>query len=131
VYYFGFNGIDGKDVPVYEDVPELRLNVSTENRIEELYNYPNPFAGETSFTFLLTGVEPPRDLRVKIYTVAGRLIRVLEFPASSMRIGYNALKWDGRDEDGDELANGVYFYKVIAEFTDNTFEEIGRMAVMR
>jgi hypothetical protein len=131
VYYFGFNGFDGKDVPVYEDAPELRLRVSTENRIEQLYNYPNPFAGETSFTFLLTGVEPPRDLRVKIYTVAGRLIRVLSYPATSMRIGYNALKWDGRDEDGDELANGVYFYKVIAEFTDNTFEEIGRMAVMR
>ncbi|MDT8324279.1 MAG: C25 family cysteine peptidase, partial [Bacteroidota bacterium] len=131
VYYFGFNGIDGKDVPVYEETPELRLRVSTANRIEELYNYPNPFAGETAFTFLLTGAEPPRDLRVKIYTVAGRLIRVLTFPASSMRIGYNALKWDGRDEDGDELANGVYFYKVIAEFTDNTFEQIGRMAVMR
>jgi hypothetical protein len=131
IYYFGFNGTDGKEVPVYEEAPELRLRVSTESRIDELFNYPNPFAGETSFTFRLTGMEPPQELSVKIYTVAGRLIRVLDYPASSMRIGYNALKWDGRDEDGDELANGVYFYKIIAKFTDDTFENIGRMAVMR
>ncbi|MCB2203826.1 hypothetical protein KQI65_03690 [bacterium] len=132
IYYFGFNGVDAKSVPVYEDeVPELRLIVSTENRIAEMYNYPNPFTNETSFTFLLTGAEPPQELKVKVYTVAGRLIRVLDFPPTSMHIGYNALKWDGRDEDGDELANGVYFYKIVANFTEETFEEIGRMAVMR
>ncbi len=132
VYYFGFNARDGKDVPVYEDeVPEIMVRVSTEGRIAELYNFPNPFQRETAFTFLLTGAEPPQDIEVKIYTVAGRMIRRLAFPASSMRIGYNALKWDGRDQDGDELANGVYFYKVIATFPDKSFEEIGRMAVMR
>lgn len=131
IYYFGFNGMDGKDIMVYEEPREIRVRVSTENRIAELYNYPNPTEGETAFTFLLTGVEPPQEVEVKVYTVAGRLIRKLSYPASSMRIGYNALKWDGRDEDGDEIANGVYFYKIIANFPDTSFEEIGRMVVMR
>ncbi|MBE0644068.1 MAG: hypothetical protein IH600_08310 [Bacteroidetes bacterium] len=131
IYYFGFNAEDAKKTPVYDEVPEVRLRVSTQSRIAEMYNYPNPFQGETSFTFLLTGVEPPQEVEVKVYTVAGRLIRRISYPASSMRIGYNALKWDGRDEDGDELANGVYFYKIIAKFTDESFENIGRMAVMR
>jgi hypothetical protein len=131
IYYFGFNAEDAKKTPVYDDVPEVRLRVSTQSRIAELYNYPNPFDHETSFTFLLTGAEPPREVEVKVYTVAGRLIRKLSYPASTMRIGYNGLKWDGRDEDGDVLANGVYFYKIITKFTDQTFENIGRMAVMR
>lgn len=131
IYYFGFNAEDAKRTPVYDEVPEVRLRVSTQSRIAELYNYPNPFDHETSFTFLLTGAEPPPEVEVKIYTVAGRLIRKLSYPASTMRIGYNGLKWDGRDEDGDALANGVYFYKLIAKFTDQSFENIGRMAVMR
>ncbi len=131
IYYFGFNAEDAKKTPVYDEVPEVRLRVSTQSRIAELYNYPNPFDGETSFTFLLTGTDPPQETEVKIYTVAGRLIRRISYPASTMRIGYNALKWDGRDEDGDALANGVYFYKVITKFADQTFENIGRMAVMR
>ncbi|MFZ1731421.1 MAG: C25 family cysteine peptidase [Bacteroidota bacterium] len=131
IYYFGFNAEDAKKTPVYDEVTEVRLRVSTQSRIAEMYNYPNPFQGETSFTFLMTGMEPPQELEVKVYTVAGRLIRKISYPASSMRVGYNSLKWDGRDEDGDELANGVYFYKIIAKFTDETFENIGRMAVMR
>ena len=87
IYYFGFNGMDGKDILVYEEPREIRVRVSTESRIAELYNYPNPTEGETAFTFLLTGVEPPQEVEVKIYTVAGRLIRKLGYPASSMRIG--------------------------------------------
>ncbi|MDX9759811.1 MAG: C25 family cysteine peptidase [Bacteroidota bacterium] len=131
IYYFGFNAEDAKNTPVYDEVPEIRVRVSTDNRIAEVYNFPNPFQNETAFTFLLTGAEPPREVEVKVYTVAGRLIRTLSYPASSMRIGYNALKWDGRDQDGDTLANGVYFYKIITHFTDETSETIGRMAVLR
>lgn len=131
IYYFGFNAEDAKRTPVYDQVPEIRVRVSTDNRIAEVYNFPNPFQNETAFTFLLTGAEPPREVEVKVYTVAGRLIRSLTYPASSMRIGYNALKWDGRDQDGDALANGVYFYKILTHFTDETSETIGRMAVLR
>lgn len=133
IYYFGFNAEDAKRTPVYDNIQdsEVRLRISTQSRLAELYNFPNPFSNGTAFTFLLTGIEPPQEMEIKVYTVAGRLIRVLTYPASSMRIGYNALKWDGRDEDGDELANGVYFYKVIARFADETNETIGRMAVLR
>ena len=133
IHYFGFNAEDAKRTPVYDNIEdsEVRLRVSAQHRIDELYNYPNPFTDGTMFTFLLTGLEPPQEMEIKVYTVAGRLIRKLSYPPSAMRIGYNALKWDGRDEDGDELANGVYFYKVIARFADETSETIGRMAVLR
>jgi hypothetical protein len=130
-YYFGFNAMDGADQRVYEEDLEIYLRVSSQSRITELYNYPNPFAGETSFTFLLTGADVPDEVQVKVYTIAGRLIRTMTWPATSLRIGYNALKWDGRDQDGDEIANGVYFFKLISRFHDTTVEEIGRMSVLR
>lgn len=72
-----------------------------------LMNYPNPFERETDIAFVVTSTA---DLAtVKIYTVSGRLIRTLEYPQA---INFVTIHWDGRDEDGKEVANGVYYYKV-------------------
>jgi hypothetical protein len=83
--------------------------------IRNVYNYPNPFADDTYFTFELRGTFVPEELRIKVYTVAGRLIREINIPQSSLQIGFNRFYWNGRDEDGDEIANGLYFYKVISK----------------
>ncbi len=70
-------------------------------------NYPNPFARETTFCCELTA--PADELEVKIYTLSGRLIRTLETLPTA---GFFMLDWDGRDADGMEVANGVYFAKI-------------------
>ena len=57
----------------------------------------------TNFTFLLTQI--PDELKIKIYTVAGRLIKVLETGSSQLKTNFNSIAWDGRDEDGDLIAN--------------------------
>ena len=101
--------------------------------LREVMNYPNPFRRQTSFTFDLN---LEAEVRVKIFTLSGRLIRTLETEA---RQGFNMLAWDGRDEDGDELANGVYLYKIIATTRNNEAippsagraEEIGKVVVAR
>jgi flagellar hook assembly protein FlgD len=46
------------------------------------------------------------------------MIRELNIPPSLLRIGFNSIYWDGRDHDGDEIANGLYFYKVIYKNDD-------------
>ncbi len=74
--------------------------------------YPNPMANECSFRFELS---QDANVGIKIYTVAGRLIKTFEtMPA---RVGYNVfpLMWDGRDNAGDPVANGVYLYKIFAK----------------
>ncbi len=97
------------------DTTSVRLifYVFNDADLRDVYNYPNPFTDETHFTFELRGVSLPEEFYFKIYTVAGRLIRDLSIPASDLKIGFNKIHWDGRDQDGDEIANGVYFYKVI------------------
>jgi len=65
---------------------------------------------------------------IKIYTVSGKLIRVLQMNADA---GYNILGWDGRDAQGDPISNGAYLYKVIARIGDTQVEKIEKMARIR
>ncbi len=98
--------------------------------IQQLYNFPNPVSTSTMFTFQHNQLIPI-DVTISIFTVAGRLIRTIEhfsIPDRFVRIG-----WDRTDRDGDEVGNGIYFYKVIAKTIDGRFtsEAIGKMAVVR
>ena len=99
-------------------------------RISDVFNYPNPFAGGTAFTFK-QNLQTPLNVTVKIYTVAGRLIQSID--AFSSGDPFVKVPWDGRDRDGDILANGVYLYKVVVRSTDGRFgsEVLGKLSVLR
>lgn len=101
------------------------------NEITQIFNYPNPFKDDTHFTFELRGTNVPEELKVKIYTIAGRLIREFEIPENELQIGFNKFYWDGRDQDGDEIANGVYFYKVISKNNGEVFTKIEKLAKIK
>jgi hypothetical protein len=91
------------------------FNVFSTPDLLNVFNYPNPFKNDTYFTFELHGIQPPEEFRIKVFTVAGRLIKDLSIPPSNLKIGFNKIYWDGRDQDGDEIANGVYFYKIASK----------------
>ena len=95
--------------------------------ITHLLNVPNPIRTNTVFTYNLA--QAPDQVTVKIYTVSGRLIRTIE--DASARRGYNETDWDARDENGERLANGVYFYKAIVKTGAHRIEKIGRLAILR
>jgi len=100
-----------------------------ELRLERVMNYPNPFDRNTDFTFYLS---TDADITIKIFTVSGRLIRILEdFIGKS---GFNMIDWDGTDEMGDRIATGVYLYKIIASsrFSEKTLktEKIERLMIV-
>lgn len=88
--------------------------------IAQVYNYPNPFRDDTYFTFELRGENVPDELKFRVYTIAGRLIREMDIPKSQLIIGFNKIHWDGRDQDGDEIANGTYLYRLVAKYPDKT-----------
>lgn len=70
-------------------------------------------------------------MKIKIYTVAGRLIKQIEQNAINEK--YVTIDWDGRDEDGDILANGVYLYKIIVKTINGDFNKsvLGKIAVIK
>jgi hypothetical protein len=95
---------------------EINFEVINESSITNFYPYPNPFSTSTRFVFTLTGQEIPDQIKVQIMTVSGKVVReILQDELGPVRIGNNITQyaWDGRDEFGDELANGVYLYRVI------------------
>jgi len=98
--------------------------------LRDIYNYPNPFRSRTTFTFQ-QNLNQAIDVRIKIYTVAGRLIKEIEQKGMSEK--YVKVDWDGRDQDGDEIANGTYLYKIIVKTTDGKYTNsaLGKLAVIR
>ncbi len=105
------------------------FRVSNKLKLLNVFNYPNPFEEKTYFTFSLTKI--PEKLSIKIYTIAGRLIKIIELYPSELKMNFNSIDWDGRDQDGDEIANGVYFYKIILKKGNETVTKIQKMARVR
>jgi hypothetical protein len=101
-------------------------------KIRNVLNYPNPFRATTRFTF---EVSREAEVSIRIFSVAGRLLRSL--PAMQAEVGFNVYPetWDGADAEGDLLANGVYLYRIQAKSRDNgkslQTDEIGRVVIMR
>jgi hypothetical protein len=91
--------------------------------------FPNPTPGPCRLIFELS---EPMTVRWDIYTVAGRLVRSLEedFSAAGPRI----VEWDGRDGEGDEIANGTYLYVLRglgAARDGRDITRTGKLVVMR
>lgn len=88
----------------------LRPISSSVLKIDSVLVYPNPVKREAYFTFNLT---QPALVRVRIYTISGRLVR--DLGEVNATIGYNQISWDGKDRDGVFLPNGVYLFAIRAQ----------------
>jgi hypothetical protein len=104
----------------------IDFQVSTELELSNPLNVPNPFAEDTEFTFNLT---QPADVVLRVFTLAGRRIR--ELHPGYLTAGFQSIPWDGRDQDGDRLANGTYLYKIIATRNGKRSEILGKVIKMR
>ncbi len=95
----------------------ISFEIITESLVSNVLNYPNPFTSSTKFVFTLTGSQVPEDIKIQIMTVSGKVVReIFKEELGPLNIGRNITEyaWDGTDQYGGELANGVYFYKVTA-----------------
>ncbi|MDP3147694.1 MAG: C25 family cysteine peptidase [Ignavibacteria bacterium] len=100
------------------------------NDLKNVYNYPNPFASQTHFTFEIRGEHEPQEIAIRIFTIAGRLIKEIKLPSGNFSIGFNKILWDGKDQDGDAIANGLYLYKVLAKYDDKTITTTQKLVKM-
>jgi subtilase family serine protease len=86
--------------------------------------YPSPFSDATS---VLVPLSRDAAVRVTIMTLSGRPVRVLE---ESTRAPFGTLEWDGTDEDGDQVAAGVYLYVVKADDGQEKATFLGKVVRM-
>lgn len=95
---------------------KISFTVDNKPSITRLLNYPNPFSTATAFVFTLTGWQIPSQLKIQILTVTGKVVReITRAELGPLHIGRNITeyKWDGRDQYGQLLGNGVYLYRVV------------------
>ena len=79
-----------------------------------LSNYPNPFNPETWIPYQLA---KPADVRISIYSFDGHLVRTLNIGKQSAGMYLNRKEsayWDGKNEIGESVASGIYFYTLSA-----------------
>ena len=89
---------------------QLLVALTTPRETALLPNYPNPFNPETWIPYQLA---KPTDVRISIYSVEGKLVRMLKLGNQPMGIYASrsrAAYWDGKNELGEPVASGVYFY---------------------
>ena len=92
-----------------------------------LANYPNPFNPETWIPYRLAEAS---DVTLTIYDIAGGLVRRLEM--GHQLAGYytdrgNAAYWDGRNDGGESVASGIYFYVLATP----SFRDLRRMVIVK
>jgi len=107
--FFGMTGIDENETML----PEKFV----------LYqNYPNPFNPNTIIKF---GLPVQSDVRLEIYDILGRSVKVLT--DGELEAGYHEIIWDGKNRQGNDIASGVYFYRLKTE----SFSDIKKMLLLK
>lgn len=107
-----------------------KVNFTVENKpsITNVLNYPNPFSTATRFIFDMTGSEIPSQFKIQILSVTGKVVReIKKNELGNLHIGRNITDyaWDGKDEYGQMLGNGVYLYRVITSIRGENVERKG------
>jgi hypothetical protein len=117
-YELKVEGFDYSENPSGKVSYQSTFQVINQSSISNFFPYPNPFTTQTRFVFTLTGSEVPDEISIQIYTISGRLVReITQSEIGPLRIGHNvsSFAWDGTDQFGDRLGNGVYFYRVLVK----------------
>lgn len=81
--------------------------VTIPTNFELAQNYPNPFSNETAITYKLN---EQADISIKIYNVLGQEVKKIAF--GTQQIGVHGITWDGRDNYGNKVTPGIYFYQL-------------------
>jgi len=100
-----------------EQIPDDRLQMTG---IKLGQNYPNPFKQSTVISYQATGGGP---VKLAVYNIAGQLVKTLINNPSPNALGESrvgsvpksgSVTWDGRDNNGKAVTNGVYIYRLEA-----------------
>jgi hypothetical protein len=127
IYTLEVQGRDATNKLAGSEPYRVTFEVVNASTITNVFPYPNPVTSKAQFVFTLTGAELPRDMKIQILTLTGRVVKEIMMEditaKGPLRIGNNitGYAWDGTDTYGDRLANGTYLYRVILDDPTSKF----------
>jgi hypothetical protein len=105
---------------------KVGFQVINKAMISNMLNYPNPFTTSTAFVFTITGSEVPQNIKIQILTVTGKIVReITKDELGPLHVGRNIteFKWNGTDQYGQKLANGIYLYRVVTNLNGKSLDK--------
>ncbi len=117
---------------VFNNSSEVKLDFvvvgSGEGNLDRVYNYPNPFSTRTQFMFEHNMPNENIYVTINIYSITGKVVKSIRTMVNTPGTRVNDIEWDGKDELGDKLGNGVYIYKLSVKsasgFSDSKLQKI-------
>jgi hypothetical protein len=125
-YQLMIKGKDASGNPAGATQYSIAFRIFSKPMISNLLNYPNPFTTSTAFVFTITGSEIPDNMKIQILTVTGKVVKeVTRQELGQLHIGRNITdyKWDGTDQFGQRLGNGVYLYRFVTTLNGKKMEK--------
>ena len=117
---------------VYNNSSEVKLDFvvvsAGEGNLAHVYNYPNPFSTRTQFMFEHNMPNENLYVSISIFSISGKIVKSIKTMVNTPGTRVNDIEWDGKDEYGDKLGNGVYLYKLSVKsaggFSDSKLQKI-------
>jgi flagellar hook assembly protein FlgD len=115
-----------------EATTDFVVAASAELALAHVLNYPNPFTTRTEFFFEHNRPCTSLDVQVQVFTVSGRLVKTLNRQLACEGYRTEGLPWDGRDDNGDKLARGVYVYRLnVSTAEGERAEKFEKLVILR
>jgi len=115
---------------VSEDETEFIVAEETELALNNVINFPNPFTTSTVFHFDHNKVGQQMDVLIQIITPTGRIVKTFNQSLVSANSHFEDIQWNGKDEFGDQLARGVYLYKLSVKTEDGNKADVTQKLVI-
>ncbi len=110
-------GLHHLDIKVWDGAnnsasTRLDFEVLSQDDLElrHVYNYPNPFMTSTNFMFEHNFPNELLHIKLNIYSPSGKLIQSIQRETLATGTRIDDISWDGKDNMGDHIGNGVYYY---------------------
>lgn len=111
---------------------EFEVQEKQQMELRHVLNYPNPFTTTTSFYFEHNQYCNVLSAQIQIFTISGKLVKTINEEVLNECYRSEGIVWDGRDDYGDQLAKGVYVYKLTVRNQENEqAEKIEKCVILK
>ncbi|MES2799213.1 MAG: type IX secretion system sortase PorU [Bacteroidota bacterium] len=115
-----------------EKTIDFEVKAKEKLELAHVLNYPNPFTTATKFFFEHNQVCSQLETQVQIMTISGRLVKTINRMVNTQGFRSEGIDWDGKDDFGDQLAKGVYIYRISAKMPNGEIaEKIEKLVLLK
>jgi flagellar hook assembly protein FlgD len=120
----GFHKISLKAWDFYNNSSETEISFFVLDQpvlsMQQVFNFPNPVRDQTTFQFNPMQNAGRLDIQIQVSSITGTIVKTIESKVSEYGTGPVFIHWDGRNDNGSKLNNGLYLYRLLIKGENGT-----------